>query len=142
MRIRPLAGLLAPAVMALASCGGEERSEIADFVEIDSVAPPIYRSTIALGGSRSRGAHTVAWLTDTGASGTATLTFQRNCSLAPFFPIVVDECNHRWSASVPLNLGTNNITVIGEGSDGDWGQARITIARLPCPLGFSPAQCS
>ena len=144
MRVRLLVGLmLAPAVVALISCAGEEdeRNEVEGFVTINAVTAPMYRATPALSGSRYTSAHTVNWRTDAGASGSANLTLQRNCVAFPI-PFVFPECNHAWNASIPLVVGTNTITVIGFGDDGDWGQAAITITRLACPPQFVPEACS
>jgi hypothetical protein len=134
--------MLAPLVIALASCGGdeEERREVEGFVTINATSQT-YRATLELSGTRYASAHTVNWTTGAGASGPANLTFQSNCVLFPL-PIVVSECNHRWNASVPLLLGANSITVMAFGDDGDWGQATTTVTREPCPSGWLPEFCS
>ena len=123
-----LAAVLAPLLVALISCGGgdddePERHEVSGLIGITEPSPGFSTSgaTATLKGTRSNLVHTVSWSNSAGGSGSATLG---SCG---FFPVPIPlPC---WQASVPLTIGANVITVIGDGSDGEFGRATITITR-------------
>lgn len=69
---------------------------------------------------------TVGWQNQaTGASGSA---FQ-SVGICWFFGFFL--CDHRWTASVPLALGNNPITVTASDPSGNTGSAAITVTREP-----------
>lgn len=133
--IRLRTALLVPLIVALISCGdGDDREEIEGLVTIERpTGQPTYQTyaqTVQASGPRWTSVDTVNWSNAAGGSGAANLTFQQNCFA---FIIVFAQCNHEWNASIPLVIGANVITVIGFGSDGDFGRDTITITRLACP---------
>ena len=124
------------AVLALAgpsACGGgsddDAPHEIPGLVtiELPTANPtfPTSQATVDLSGSRSLTVTAVTWSNPAGGSGTGTLTVQQ-CFLFAAGPF---PCNHGWSMSVPLAVGTNTITVKGTNADGNFGQDTITITR-------------
>src|SRR5262245_4835564 len=123
-----LRGVVLVPLVALTSCGGgdddaPERHEVQGLIAITEPSPGFSTSsaTAALKGTRSNNVHTVRWSNSAGGSGSATLG---SCG---FFPVPLPlPC---WQASVPLTIGANVITVVGDGSDGEFGQATITITR-------------
>jgi hypothetical protein len=120
--------VLAPLVVALISCGGggddePERHEVPGLIAITQPSPGFSTTsdTATLRGSRSSTVHTVRWSNSAGGNGSATLG---SCT---FFPVPLPlPC---WQASILLNFGANVITVIGDGDDGEFGQATTTITR-------------
>jgi hypothetical protein len=126
-----LVAALAPLLMGLSACGGDDDDprEIEGLVTIESPTGnptfgPTSQATVNLSGSRSVTVNAVTWSNSAGGSGTATLTVQE-CVL---FGVRI-ACNHGWSMSVSLAVGTNTITVHGTDSEGDFGQDTITITR-------------
>ena len=126
--------VLAPLLAGLSACGGGDDDaprEISGLVTIEfpTASPafgPVSQATVDLSGSRSLTVNAVTWSNSAGGSGTATLTVQE-C-----FPFGVGPipCNHGWSMSVPLAVGTNTITVIGTNAgSADFGQDTITITH-------------
>jgi hypothetical protein len=128
-----LVAVLAPLLVGLGACGGGDEDgprEIQGLVtiEVPTASPafgPTSQATIDLLGSRSATVNAVTWRNSAGGSGTGTLTVEE-C-----FPFGVGPipCNHGWSISVSLAVGTNTITVIGTNPNGDFGQDTITITR-------------
>jgi len=111
----------------LVACGGGEdepaRHEVPDLIQITEPSPGFSTtsSTATLKGTRSNQVHSVSWTNSSGGSGSAALT---GCVFFPVpFPL---PC---WQASVSLNVGTNVITVTGEGSDGEFGKDTISVTR-------------
>lgn len=116
-----------PFLVALVSCGGgddePERHEVAGLISISqpSQGSSTPSATAIVRGPRSSTVHTVSWSNSAGGQGSATLG---SCG---FFPSPIPlPC---WEASIPLTVGANVITVIGDGSDGEFGRATITITR-------------
>ena len=70
---------------------------------------------------------TVSWSNETtGASGPAVQTPKYG-----YFFFTPFLSGHRWSASVPLALGSNVITVTASDSSGNFGHASLTVSRTP-----------
>jgi hypothetical protein len=117
-------------VVALSSCGGDgdESEEVPDLITINSPSEnPTLSPLVALSGTRSSSVHAVNWSNAAGGGGAATLTAQE-CVV---FPIGRFPCNHGWSASIPLVVGNNLITVIGHGGIDSFTRVTITITRTP-----------
>ena len=120
--------VLAPLLVALISCGGgsddePERHEVPGLISISqpSQGSSTSSATALVRGPRSNTVHTVTWSNSAGGTGSATLG---SCG---FFPSPLPlPC---WEASIPLSVGTNVITAIGDGSDGEFCRATITITR-------------
>ena len=127
--------LLPPVAAALISCGGDDHGEEVEgliAIEEPTTEPTYetYEQTARVSGPRSTSVESVAWSNAAGGSGAANLTFRQNCFA---FIIVFAECNHAWDATIPLSIGTNVITVVGHGWEGDYTRAAIAITRLRCP---------
>ena len=120
-------------VLALSACGGggdDGPREIQGLVTIESPTEsptfgPVSQATVIVSGSRSLTAQSVTWSNAAGGSGTAELTVQQ-CFVGGAGPF---DCNHGWTMSVPLTIGTNTITVTGTNPSGDFGRDAITITR-------------
>ena len=120
--------VLAPLLVALISCGGgsddePERHEVPGLISISqpSQGSSTSSATALVRGPRSNTVHTVTWSNSAGGTGSATLG---SCG---FFPSPLPlPC---WEAPIPLSVGTNVITAIGDGSDGEFSRATITITR-------------
>ena len=117
-------------VVALTSCGGggDDSEEVPDLI---AIKPPTESRTlaplVALSGTRASDVHTVNWSNAAGGSGAATLTAEQCFA----FPIGHFPCNHGWSASIPLVVGDNLITVTGYGGLDSFTRATVTITRTP-----------
>src|SRR5512145_2922045 len=120
--------VLAPLLIALISCGGgsddeAERHEVSGLISISqpSQGSSTSSATALVRGPRSNTVHTVTWSNSAGGNGSATL------GSCVFFPLPLPlPC---WETSIPLSVGANVITVIGDGSDGEFSRATITITR-------------
>jgi hypothetical protein len=114
-------------VLALSSCGGgDDRDERPDLITINSTPPTTQATSVGLSGTRSTSVDSVTWSNAAGGSGNATLA-NDVCG----FPLPIPlPCNHRWSASVPLFVGANVITVIGNGGIDEFTRLTVTITRL------------
>ena len=120
--------VLAPLIVALVSCGGGDdedtpRHEVPGFIEIYEPDPGFSttNATVTVKGTGNSTVHTISWNNSAGGNGRGTVG---SCLLFPF-PLPL-PC---WQASIPLSIGTNVITVIGDGSEGRFGRATITITR-------------
>ena len=124
-------GVALPAllVLALSSCGGgdeDDREERSDLITINSTPPTTQAASVGLSGTRWSHVGSVTWSNAAGGSGNATLA-NDVCG----FPLPIPlACNHRWSASIPLFVGGNVITVIGDAGD-EFTRLTVTITRLP-----------
>lgn len=128
-----LVAMLGLVLLGLSACGGggdDGPREIQGLVTIESPTEsptfgPVSQATVIVSGSRSLTAQSVTWSNAAGGSGTADLTVQQ-CFFGAAGPF---DCNHGWTMSVPLAVGTNPITVTGTNPSGDFGRDTITITR-------------
>lgn len=121
--------MLAPLVVALSACGsGNDMDEVPDLITINSTPPITQAGSVGLSGTRTSRVDSVTWSNAAGGSGTATLA-NDVCG----FPLPIPlPCNHRWSASIPLFVGDNVITVIGNDEFlEDFTRLTVTITRSP-----------
>jgi len=121
--------MLAPLVVALSACGsgGGDREEVPDLITINSTPPTTQAGSVGLSGTRSSSVDSVTWSNAAGGSGTATLA-NDVCG----FPLPIQlPCNHRWSATIPLFVGDNVITVLGNGALDEFTRLTVTITRSP-----------
>jgi len=120
-------------VLVVISCGGgggDDKEEVPNLITINSVAQnPTQASLVNLSGTRSSTVNSVTWSNAAGGSGTAALAAD-TCGFPLPFPV---PCNERWTATIPLVVGDNLITVIGYGGIDEFTRLTTTIRRTPWP---------
>jgi N-acetylneuraminic acid mutarotase len=146
---RPLL-LVLSGIVSLSGCGGGDSVDSGSggsggsgSVSITSPAPPQAATElvavrleggafisptrrVCCTGSATDSGVAVTWTNSTtGAGGPATQSISY-CWFLAFFP-----CNHAWSASVPVNLGSNSIAVTASDGDGNFATATIVVVRNP-----------
>lgn len=125
------------------SGGGDKGSTItiengnSGWVSITSPSPPVTvdSSPISLTG-QAFVSPSVSWYDAThGVSGVA-VTWKNETTGASGSPytsvecgwFIIPLCADDWSASVPLGVGDNHITISASDKDGNWGTASITVS--------------
>jgi hypothetical protein len=120
---------LALACALAAGCGGgdDDSEEVPGLITLTSSPEnPTLAPSVTLTGTRQSSVDRVAWSNSAGGSGGATLTAEQCFA----FPIGNFPCNHAWTATIPLVVGANAITVTGSGFD-QFTRVTVTITRSP-----------
>jgi hypothetical protein len=122
--------MLALACALAAGCGGgDDSEEVPDLITLNSSPEnPTLAPSVTLTGTRQSSVDRVTWTNSAGGGvGNATLTAEQ-CRALP--PIGNYPCNHAWTATIPLVVGANAITVTGYGFE-QFTRVTVTITRSP-----------